>query len=292
MPCCSVCHTRYDEDERVPLLLSCGHGFCKACLTRLFSSSADTTLSCPRCRHPTVVGNSVHALRKNFPILSLLSSSPSSPSFECDFTDEDSHGDDDDEEDFIGREFSRQLSMDEAPNGDDYFSISSRSRQRRSRLSRPSVSGSCCSSPIDLASHHDLKLLKLLGERSRRTVQETWSAVLSSGGGKCKHQVAVKRVTITEGMDVVDVMEKLEKLRRASMWCSSVCTFHGAIKMDRHLCLIMDRYVSSVQAEMQKNNGRLTLEQILRFSSLCSRHPLYSVLVEPATYLGLSHYGY
>ncbi|PKA62632.1 E3 ubiquitin-protein ligase KEG [Apostasia shenzhenica] len=279
VPCCSVCHLRYNEDERVPLLLDCGHGFCKACLSRMFAASADTTLSCPRCRHPTVVGNSVHALRKNFPILSLLSSSPSSPSFECDFTD--------------GEDASAAAATDEEPadsdDDDDYFG--SRSRRLRSRLSRPSVSG-CCSGPsrtsaaasggpIDLSSHHDLKLLRRLGE-GRRTGQETWSAVLygsssvsagrpSGSGGRCRHQVAVKRLATTEDLDIMWVQSRLESLRRASMWCRNVCTFHGVLRSDGYLCLIVDRYNSSVQVEMQQNKGRLTLEQILRYGADIAR---------------------
>ncbi|XP_020597993.1 E3 ubiquitin-protein ligase KEG isoform X2 [Phalaenopsis equestris] len=275
VPCCSVCHLRYNEEERVPLLLDCGHGFCKSCLSRMFAASTDTTLSCPRCRHPTVVGNSVHALRKNFPILSLLSSSPTSPSFECDFTDgEDASvvaGTEDDE-------------PAESEDEDDYFGSSR--RPHRGRLSRASVSGCCSSSagascsPIDLTSHHDLKLLRRLGEG--RSGQETWSAVLygsssvssgapSGSGGRCRHQVAVKRVPIADGMDVIWVQSRLDSLRRASMWCRNVCTFHGALRSDGYLSLIMDRYNSSVLAEMQQNKGRLTLEQILRYGADIAR---------------------
>ncbi|KAL4558893.1 hypothetical protein LXL04_037097 [Taraxacum kok-saghyz] len=59
IPCCTVCQTRYNEEDRCPLLLECGHGFCKECLSRMFSSaSSDTTLSSPRCRQVSVVGNS------------------------------------------------------------------------------------------------------------------------------------------------------------------------------------------------------------------------------------------
>ncbi|XP_010938514.1 E3 ubiquitin-protein ligase KEG [Elaeis guineensis] len=254
VPCCSVCHSRYDEEERVPLLLHCGHGFCKACLSRMFAASADTSLSCPRCRHPTVVGNSVHALRKNFPILSLLTSSPSSPSFDCDFTDDDDDGEngdgDDDEEE------------------EDYFDSAT-------------TASSCA---IDLVTHQDLKLLKRLRE-GPRAGQETWSAVLcrsssssysaSSANGtvtrRCRHQVVVKKVGVTDDMDVVWVQSWLESLRRASMWCRNVCTFHGAIRTDGCLCLVMDGYKGSIKSAMEQNNGRLTLEQILRYGADIAR---------------------
>ncbi|KAL4202053.1 hypothetical protein AMTRI_Chr02g261830 [Amborella trichopoda] len=54
------------------MLLHCGHGLCWDCLTRVFAASSDHSLSCPRCRHPTTVGNSVETLKKNFPFLSLI----------------------------------------------------------------------------------------------------------------------------------------------------------------------------------------------------------------------------
>ncbi|XP_072984239.1 E3 ubiquitin-protein ligase KEG [Typha latifolia] len=241
VPCCSVCHMRYDEEERTPLLLHCGHGFCRACLARMFAAATATSLSCPRCRHPTAVGNSVSALRKNFAILSLLTSSPSSPSFDCDPSDDE----DEEEEDVTG----------------------------------------CCSgsnSPIDLSSHQDLKLLRRIGE-SRRAGQETWSAVLSwgpassssvvpgRGAGRCRHQVVVKRIAVTGDMVLDSLQSQLERLRRASMWCRNVCTFHGAIRMDGYLCLVMDKYEGSIQSEMQQNKGRLTLEQILRYGADIAR---------------------
>ncbi|KAG1371072.1 E3 ubiquitin-protein ligase KEG [Cocos nucifera] len=257
VPCCSVCHSRYDEEERVPLLLHCGHGFCKACLSRMFATSADTSLSCPRCRHPTVVGNSVHALRKNFPILSLLTSSPSSPSFDCDFTD------DDDGENGDGGD------ADDDKEEEDYFDSA--------------TTASSCT--IDLVTHQDLKLLKRLGE-GPRAGQETWSALLSrssssssysasSANGtvarRCRHQVVVKKVGVTDDMDVVWVQSWLESLRRASMWCRNVCTFYGAIRTDGCLCLVMDGYKGSIKSAMEQNNGRLTLEQILRYGADIAR---------------------
>ncbi|XP_058077369.1 E3 ubiquitin-protein ligase KEG [Magnolia sinica] len=255
VPCCSVCQMRYDEEERVPLLLQCGHGFCKDCLSRMFSASPDTTLSCPRCRHISTVGNSVQALRKNFAVLSLIH--PSSPSsFDCDFTDDENDAataaDPDEEEDEFG----------------------CRSRRRRSSQSHTSSSG--CGVPIDLGSHHGLRLVRQLGE-GKRAGQEMWSAVLSAGSssstseGGCRHRVAVKRVILGDKTDLVWVQSRLEGLRRASMWCQNVCTFHGAVRMDGRLCLVMDRYCHSVQSEMQQNEGRLTLEQILRYGADIAR---------------------
>lgn len=42
---CSVCFEEYDQEERTPLMLSCGHTFCKNCLILL-----PEPLRCPHCR--------------------------------------------------------------------------------------------------------------------------------------------------------------------------------------------------------------------------------------------------
>ncbi|KAJ3676288.1 hypothetical protein LUZ60_003700 [Juncus effusus] len=262
VPCCSVCGTKYDEDEHTPLLLHCGHGFCRSCLSKMFASAQSSSLSCPRCRHITAVGNSVNALKKNFPILSLISHPPSSPSF--DLEDNSDAGSEVDEMD-----------------ADDFFEPS-RGERTRAAASGLSVSGCCCSrssSHLDLVSHQDLTMGRRLGD-GKKAGCEVWSAVLSRGpcpatngrgAQKCKHHVAVKRFAVTEEMAVDQVQEELDRLRRASMWCRNVCVYHGVMKMDGQLCLVMDRYTGSIQCEMQANNGRLTLEQILRYGADIAR---------------------
>ncbi|CAI0461893.1 unnamed protein product [Linum tenue] len=251
VPCCSVCQNRYNEEERVPLLLQCGHGFCKECLSRMFSASQDTTLVCPRCRHVSVVGNSVHALRKNYAVLALLhspSSAAMAPNFDCDYTD------DDDDEDEGGNEEENEA-------------------ERCSRGSHASSSGTC-GRLIEVGVHQEVKLVKKIGE-GRRAGAETWAAVIGGSGlagtGKCKHRVAVKKVEVGEGVEVEWVHAQLENLRRASMWCRNVCTFHGVVKVDGCIGIVMDRCCGSVQSEMQQNEGRLTLEQILRYGADVAR---------------------
>ncbi|CAH1448710.1 unnamed protein product [Lactuca virosa] len=241
IPCCTVCQTRYNEEDRCPLLLECGHGFCKECLSRMFSSApSDTTLPCPRCRQVSVVGNSVHALRKNYAILGLISSASNS-----DFTDED----DDDEDDGL------VVVVD---------------RDRRSCGSNASSSNGL----IELGSHQDLRMVRRIGEGPGRKGSgvEMWSAVLSGKSGRCRHRVAVKKlVVIGEDTDLVWVQNELDDLRRKSMWCRNVCKFHGATKVDECLALIMDKCNGSVETEMQRNEGRLTLEQILRYGADIAR---------------------
>lgn len=106
---------------------------------------------------------------------------------------------------------------------------------------------------------------------------ETWLGVVSGGHGRCRHRVVGKKVAIGNDMDLVWVQNQLEILRRASMWCRNVCTFHGVIRMEGCLCLVMDRCYGSVQSEMQRNEGRLTLEQILRCHSLLFMHFFLSI---------------
>ncbi|XP_050234295.1 E3 ubiquitin-protein ligase KEG isoform X2 [Mercurialis annua] len=263
VPCCSVCQTRYNEEERVPLLLQCGHGFCKECLSRMFSSSLDTTLACPRCRHVSVVGNSVNALRKNFAVLSLLTAASAATSaapnsFDCDYTDDDEDDGEDDENNNNNRSNNNNYDNDD--------------EERCSRGSHASSSGACGSGPvIELGGHQEVKLLKKIGE-GRRAGVDTWTGVIGGGGGgKCKHKVAVKRVEIGEEMEVEFVLGQLESLRRSSMWCRNVCKFHGVVKMNGYLGLVMDRCCGSVQSEMLRNEGRLTLEQILRYGADIAR---------------------
>ncbi|TKY49724.1 E3 ubiquitin-protein ligase KEG [Spatholobus suberectus] len=103
-----------------------------------------------------------------------------------------------------------------------------------------------------------------------------WMAVISGGGGgeggrRCRHNVAVKKVAVGEGMDLDWVQGKLEDLRKASMWCRNVCTFHGTMRLEESLCLVMDKCYGSVQSEMQRNEGRLTLEQVLRYGADIAR---------------------
>ncbi|XWS08275.1 hypothetical protein CRYUN_Cryun41cG0065800 [Craigia yunnanensis] len=267
VPCCSVCQTRYNDEERVPLLLQCGHGFCKECLSRMFSASSDTSLPCPRCRHVSLVGNSVQALKKNYGILALLNSNPNSAGsnsrndFDCDYTDEEE--DDDDEE----RE-------DDDENGDFFDDLGGGRIKRGSHASSSGSGAAVCGPVIEMTAHPEVKLVRKMEgkgeEKGGRAAVETWAAVISGGHGggggrRCKHKVVVKKVGAMEGMDGEWIQGQLESLRRASMWCRNVCTFHGVVRLEESsLGIVMDRCHGSIQSAMLKNEGRLTLEQVLR----------------------------
>ncbi|KAF7119469.1 hypothetical protein RHSIM_Rhsim13G0208400 [Rhododendron simsii] len=230
---CWICHGNYDEDQKAPLVLQCGHCFCKDCLIRIFtSSSPPTALPCPECRHVSSVGNSVSSLPKNFSLLPLLSHPSADVTAEV--TDSDAS---DEENETRGNQDETLIRKTKFP----------------------------C---LDISRQGNLRLVQKLSD-GRRVGVEVWKGVV--GGGGTGRQVAVKRVKIGEGMDVDWMLGELERLRRASMWCRNVCGFHGAMVVDGHLCLVMDKGYGSVQLEMQRNEGRLTLKQILRFGAAIAR---------------------
>lgn len=221
----------------------------------MFAASQGSSLSCPRCRHVSTVGNSVSALKKNYSVLSLIQGEE----------EEDDDDDDDDEANDAGNDDGAFVGVDGTCCGNS-TSVNSSSgvggcvHSNGSRRVEESFRGR----RIDLVVHKEVKLVRRIGDgSSRRAGVEMWAAVLSGKG--CKHRMAVKKVVIGEGTDAVWVQGQLEELRRKSMWCRNVCTFHGAMTMDNSLCLVMDRCHGSVQTAMQRNEGRLTLEQILRF---------------------------
>nr|XP_027079322.1 E3 ubiquitin-protein ligase KEG-like isoform X2 [Coffea arabica] len=284
LPCCTVCQNRYNEDERCPLLLQCGHGFCKDCLSKMFSASLETTLSCPRCRHISTIGNSVTALKKNYAILALINDSSASVTAASNyFSEEEEEDEDDDDMDERGGKlfsFGTSNTNHSSYNHDDEVDDEVAAARRRRRGAHAATS--CGSGRIEVGMHQGLKLLRRIegnGNRingvstSRRSaVVETWAAVMVGSNGKCRHKVAVKKLAVGEEMDIVWVQGKLDGLRKTSMWCRNVCAFHGATRMeDGSLGLVMDRCKGSVQTEMQRNEGRLTLEQILRYGADIAR---------------------
>ena len=68
-PECSICFERFNDENKCPRLLSCGHSFCSCCLERLLRGN---TIDCPKCRNPVAVPSGVHGLLKNFALLDIV----------------------------------------------------------------------------------------------------------------------------------------------------------------------------------------------------------------------------
>ena len=64
---CPICYDHYNDKEKIPRILSCGHTFCQHCLMDLRTSNI---LTCPTCR--TYFSPDVKQLIKNFTILDCL----------------------------------------------------------------------------------------------------------------------------------------------------------------------------------------------------------------------------
>lgn len=182
----------------------------------------------------------MEALRKNFGMLSLIRRALS-----------DGPADDDTDED------------------DELLDCTSNPYSDRSHGNTPQASPgwppACGGIILDLASH-SLRLLRVLST-GPRSGQDVWAGVIAGPGG-CRHKVTVKRLDIPDGMDLDWIQGRIDNLRRAAMWCQNVCTVYGACEKDGKLCIVMEKYVSSVQNVMSQNEGRLTLEQILRYTVL------------------------
>ncbi|KAG8581806.1 hypothetical protein GDO81_007811 [Engystomops pustulosus] len=78
---CTVCTEKYDETDRRPKVLCCGHTFCMKCLQEVFSRNLHLVihehippLSCPSCRQTTEMLDvgSISRLSDNFAIINFL----------------------------------------------------------------------------------------------------------------------------------------------------------------------------------------------------------------------------
>ena len=61
---CALCFERYNDKERLPICLDCGHTFCKGCLIR------GNIVACPTCR--ATMTKPVSQLRPNYGVLDAL----------------------------------------------------------------------------------------------------------------------------------------------------------------------------------------------------------------------------
>lgn len=82
---CTVCTEKYNESDRRPKVLCCGHTFCMECLQELFSRSLHLhehipLLRCPSCRQTTEMFDvwCVFSLSDNFAIINFITDEKSS----------------------------------------------------------------------------------------------------------------------------------------------------------------------------------------------------------------------
>ena len=68
-PKCSICCEDYNDKDKCPRFLGCGHSFCSSCLERLLHGD---TIDCPTCRKPGTVPSGVEGLLKNFALLDIV----------------------------------------------------------------------------------------------------------------------------------------------------------------------------------------------------------------------------
>nr|XP_006002500.1 PREDICTED: tripartite motif-containing protein 2-like [Latimeria chalumnae] len=89
---CMVCTERYDEKERRPKLLLCGHTFCTRCLNEISKehlqvacNSKELKLPCPSCRQVTLLSSCISELIDNFAIIEFINSAKEvlEPQFYC-----------------------------------------------------------------------------------------------------------------------------------------------------------------------------------------------------------------
>jgi len=73
---CSICLCEYSadnkEENKTPLLLSCGHTFCYSCLVDIYDDEK-ALFECPTCRGHTKASQGIKDLKSNFALLEMLS---------------------------------------------------------------------------------------------------------------------------------------------------------------------------------------------------------------------------
>ena len=80
-PKCSICCVYYNDKDKCPRFLGCGHSFCSSCLERLLHGD---TIYCPTCRKRETVPSGVEGLIKNFALLDIVNDT----SHDCEACDE------------------------------------------------------------------------------------------------------------------------------------------------------------------------------------------------------------
>ena len=72
-PECSICLEHYNDENKCPWLLSCGHSVCQICLERLLRRNS---IHCPTCRKTVGVPTGVAGMPRNFALLEIVNETP------------------------------------------------------------------------------------------------------------------------------------------------------------------------------------------------------------------------
>ena len=76
---CKVCFSPYNDTDKVPLILPCGHTYCEGCIKSLYKNRR---IECPnRCK--TFQFNSLSAIKKNFEIVQAIEKSKENANKYC-----------------------------------------------------------------------------------------------------------------------------------------------------------------------------------------------------------------
>ena len=68
---CGLCYETYNANDRKPLVLNCGHTYCKQCISMVKKSNQNNNCQCPTCKCP-IKQASVDQISTNFFVINLL----------------------------------------------------------------------------------------------------------------------------------------------------------------------------------------------------------------------------
>ena len=68
---CQLCNEEYDTDEKKPLILNCGHSFCKQCITNIITQKTYSNLKCP-LDQKELYSNEISSYKINYSLLSII----------------------------------------------------------------------------------------------------------------------------------------------------------------------------------------------------------------------------
>ena len=68
---CNICNEEYDTDDKKPLILNCGHSFCKECIINIITQKTYSNLKCP-LDEKQLHSNDISSYKINYSLLSII----------------------------------------------------------------------------------------------------------------------------------------------------------------------------------------------------------------------------